>query len=180
MARRARAFDPATGAEELVPFPTGGGSGIVRQRAVATRTTTFSTTAEFANLTSVPQQSDGAEFLTCSITPTAADSILAVRFFCPFISASAISTPGVALFRDAVANALATTSQTITTANFLFQIAVGAEAVAGSTDETTFKIRLSRQPGGTSTAYLLRNNVDGRYDLNPVAYLEIIEYAPPP
>ena len=96
----------------------GGGGGLLLQRvffqdgAVATGTTTI------PNDDTIPQQTEGTEFMTLSITPTRADSIL--RVYVTFNSAD--STGGTTfytcLFRDATSDAVACSPGTAGGVNF--------------------------------------------------------------
>lgn len=109
--------------------------------AFATITTVINPTGD-----AIPQQTDGTELLTLTITPTKATNRLFLTFNCITASVEGGGTciPSVALFQDATANALA--------AGFLIASVVISAAsrstntltysmIAGTTEATTFKIR---------------------------------------
>ena len=95
---------------------------------------------------SIPQNTEGNEYLTLAITPTNASNILFIEFIGFFNQSSATNTM-VALFQDSTANALAATVARIDTANAPLVIPMRYRMVAGTTSETTFKIRA----GGANT-----------------------------
>jgi hypothetical protein len=130
-----------------------GGTGVgkvlqvvnVQTGAVATGTT------QIPNDDTIPQNTEGTEFITLAITPTSASSMLRVDF--SIILGFTVSTGilNACLFRDSTANALAVaTSQNVN--NGGFSILCGSYYVAaGSTSTTTFKVRGGSPTGGTVT-----------------------------
>jgi hypothetical protein len=91
----------------------------------------------------IPQNTEGTELLTCTITPTSATNVLYIEF--NFWGSSTLNRVSIAaLFQDSTANALE--------AQFVgSSLAVGEQAqagvlryqmVAGTTSSTTFKIRV--------------------------------------
>ena len=139
---------PAISGASLTNLPSSGG-GKVKQilnyktGAVATGTTTI------PRDDTIPQITQGNEFMTLAITPTSATSRLV-------ISVSTYTTPGatsrvsLALFQDTTANALAAT---------MFYTQGGAELtdtlvhnmVSGTTSATTFRVRAGMNLAGTLT-----------------------------
>jgi hypothetical protein len=133
--------------------PSGGG-GKVAQVVIATNNTPASTTSQIPTDNTIPQNTEGAEFITATITPTNSSSTLMVEFS-SFGTVSAIGNLQIALFRDSTANALQVQTSTIPVANYTIMPVLIASASAGSTSSTTFKIRFGANVSGT--AYMLRN-----------------------
>lgn len=98
----------------------------------------------------IPQNTEGDEYMTLAITPTNANNKLLIE--ASFQGAnSAVNHVGVALFQDATANALAAQFVTVPAANQSFTTFLRHEMTAGTTSVTTFKIRAGRQNTGTIT-----------------------------
>jgi len=82
--------------------------------AVATGTTTM------PHDDSIPQNTEGVEFLTLAITPTNASNLLVIDTQCDVSdSASGPSSLHMALFQDSTANAIAQSSQSQAGTNYL-------------------------------------------------------------
>ena len=124
--------------------------GKVAQVVQAETNSIINTTNSISNDTSIPQISEGAEALTCAITPTNASSTLFI--FVDMVLGSGGGGVGsiIALFKDSTANALQ--SKVVQTgqvnvvhadAKFIHKIA------AGSTSAQTFKLRFAASGGGT-------------------------------
>ena len=124
--------------------------GKVAQVVQAETNSIINTTNSISNDTSIPQISEGAEALTCAITPTNASSTLFI--FVDMVLGSGGGGVGsiIALFKDSTANALQ--SKVVQTgqvnvvhadAKFIHKIA------AGSTSSQTFKLRFAASGSGT-------------------------------
>lgn len=108
----------------------------------------------------IPQNTEGTEFLTLAITPTAASSDLYVKVSVFYSVAASGDWTGVALFKDSGANAIATgghhsQGQAAQSVTFTHKIA------AGSTSLQTFKVRIGFQT--TSTVSFNGDGGVGRY-----------------
>jgi|TARA_B110000285_G_C14796121_1_gene455284 hypothetical protein len=98
----------------------------------------------------IPQITEGTEFMTLAITPTSATSRLQIEVSMLLANGS-ISLIGIALFQDTTASAIASTI-TYDNANIeLVNISLSHNMVAGTTSETTFKIRMGSHNGSTVT-----------------------------
>lgn len=129
-----------------VPQAVAGGSGAIAQ-VVNTQTGTSSTTTTIIPFdNTIPQNTEGGEFMTLSITPTDALStlIIEVHIMCQ-VSAAAWVT--IALFQDTTANALAATGHHDGNGNQ----ALVHKMTAGTTSATTFKVRAGMHTAGTLT-----------------------------
>lgn len=103
----------------------------------------------------IPQQTEGNELLTVTITPKAATSTLLVEVNAN-CSSSAAGTMTSAIFRDSTANAIAAQGQYLAT-NELFVSVVRVFVAASSTSATTFKLRV----GCNNAATVALNGVSG-------------------
>jgi|ERR1044071_4626391 hypothetical protein len=151
------------------------GSGYVVQTvstnysAVATGTTTI----PFDD--TIPQITEGTEFMTRSITPTSATNRLSITATF-YGSYSVTAEMVVALFQDATANGLAGNSVTIPTGGYLGQVKLTHDMVAGTTSSTTFRVRAGGSTAGTVTF----NGTAGTRKLGGITLsnITITEYRP--
>ena len=104
---------------------------------------------------SIPQNTEGTEYMSLAITPTSASSKLIIHVvFCHASnSASAIT---MALFQDSTSNALAAVHNWEAT-NIHSQLVLTHYMTAGTTSSTTFKVRA----GCESTSTLTFNGING-------------------
>jgi hypothetical protein len=98
----------------------------------------------------IPQITEGTEFMTQAITPKAATNRLSIEATL-YASNSVLGELIGALFQDATANALAALSLTIPTGGYLGRITLRHDMAAGTTSSTTFRIRLGGSGAGTIT-----------------------------
>jgi hypothetical protein len=121
---------------------TGGLVGVV-QIKYATIATLITGSTQMPIDNTIPQKTEGDEVVTCAITPLSATNILVIIFS----SGGCVnaSMGAVALFQDTTAGALA--AQTITINGDCPTLVY--KMVAGTTSETTFKIRYGEHSAGT-------------------------------
>jgi hypothetical protein len=110
--------------------------------AVATGTTTIPLDD------TIPQNTEGTEFMTLAITPTSATNKLKIETVFYF-SYSVPSSVIVALFQDANADAVAVTSTFIDTGTASETVTFTHYMTAGTTSATTFKVRAGGNSAGT-------------------------------
>jgi hypothetical protein len=149
--------DPATltGAETLTfkdltsstnSFPVG--------MVVQVASTNFATSATGTTLIplddTIPQITEGTEFMTQSITPKSITNKLVIEahIYCSYSTAENMIG---ALFQDANVNALAAASEYQTTATGPIRLVVAHTMLAGTTSATTFRIRGGGAGAGTFT-----------------------------
>ena len=163
-------YDASAGTVKKVLHSKLGGK--VAQVVGATSSTKTTITAVIPHDNTIPQNTEGTEFLTRSITPTNASSQLLIEFACPFGCSGAIHSKA-ALFVDSTADALAATSVIHTYGgNLILRYLVSA----GSTSSRTYKVRCGVSGG---TLYLLGDNT-GATILGAAAYalLSVTEILP--
>lgn len=120
--------------------PSGGG-GVIVKVASATSNTASSTSTVIPFDTTIPQNTEGAEVMTCAITPSHADNKLKIDVT---VYGDAASYYGwaVALFKDSDASAIATAPQISWDGGSLPEhITFTHYRDAGSTSLQTFKVR---------------------------------------
>lgn len=124
-------------------------AGDTVQVVEATPYTTYSSTSTIIpNDDTIPQNTEGAEFLTVTITPTSASNRLRIEVDAPVMAPSGAIYIIGAIFQDSTANALAVSSITPGVTNYLQSMRISHEMAAGTTSATTFKLRIGPS-GGT-------------------------------
>lgn len=112
--------------------------------AVATGTTTIPLDD------TIPQNTEGDQYMTLAITPKATTNILVIDCTILLANSAAVHLIG-ALFQDSTANALAAVNQFQETAGGNRELRVMYTMTAGTTSSTTFKIRAGGSGVGTTT-----------------------------
>jgi hypothetical protein len=133
-----------------VALGAGGGSSEVVQ-VVHTQTgavSTTSTTIPFDD--TIPQNTEGAEFMTLAITPTNTNNLLYIDVDIFATTTNSVFTI-VALFQDTTADALAATGSFQPTSTAGQAIHLRHKMTAGTTSATTFKVRLGPHAASTLT-----------------------------
>ena len=121
----------------------------------------------------IPQITEGTEFMTQAITPKSATNILLIEVVA-FASASAGSDRTIALFQDATANALAVSNVYMLTAGQMVSTPLAHTMVAGTTSATTFRVRIGPSVAATIT---LNGSGGARYfGATTKSFIKITEY----
>lgn len=108
------------------------------------------TTASWVDDDTIPQNTEGAEFMSQSITPKdAGNTLIIIAIVYCHISATAVRQ--AALFKDSEANARAATSGLTSGALTAGPLVMIFSLAAGSTSPTTFKVRGGTDAAGTFT-----------------------------
>ena len=98
----------------------------------------------------IPQNTEGNEYMTCAITPTNASSTLEIDvLWCG--SSSTSNYMAACLFQDSTANALAVSWNSLFQANAPTLITIKYLMTAGTTSATTFKVRAGGLTAGTTS-----------------------------
>lgn len=120
---------------------------VQEKRTQISALTTGTTTIPFDD--TIPQNTEGFEVITVSITPTSASNILVIDGSI-FASQSAANVLTTALFQDSTAGAIAAVaSSPANVANYPCQGVIRHQMTAGTTSATTFKIRIGGSGAGT-------------------------------
>jgi hypothetical protein len=105
----------------------------------------------------IPQNTEGDQYMTVAITPKSATSTLVIDIVFNSAEQSGAVYLTVALFQDSTANALAAASTAFVNTNYPVQVAFRHYMTSGTTSATTFKVRAGGDAGtinfnGTSGA----------------------------
>jgi hypothetical protein len=99
----------------------------------------------------IPQISEGTEFMTAAITPAAASNLLQIDVVFNGSNSAGAGTMIVALFRDATTDALACAAQVMANSGVLTHVRFLHRVTAGSTAATTFRVRAGFSTAATVT-----------------------------
>lgn len=133
-------------------------AGAVIQSVCATYASNADLSTTIPNDDTIPQNTEGTEILTVSITPTSASSTIEIEFR-GMGAASGSANLVAALFKDSGANALAASTGIAGSVNLPGPIGIIYQESAGSTSARTYKIRVGANTGtcrlnGTTTGRL--------------------------
>lgn len=95
---------------------------------------------------SIPQNTEGDEYMSQAITPLSPTDILEVDVTISITRGAAGNLP-IAIFRDSTANAIFATNLRQETGDHMQQVRLLVRVVAGSTSATTFKLRAGPTSG---------------------------------
>jgi len=142
----------ATGDFKLINYTKAGGEAGVIQVVNTTDGEVATGTTPLPLDDTIPQNTEGDEYITRIITPTNAGNTLIIETVINISSTNSDNSMQIALFQDSVANALAATwaaRDGTTTAEC--QVTLRHVMVAGSTSAITFKVRAGTSSAGTTT-----------------------------
>ena len=125
-------------------------SGLVQQVYVESGSVATGTTAIPQDDT-IPQITEGDQYMAASITPTSANNRLRIRALLHATHSTTTAVIIAALFQDSTANALQVGTVQNGFAALVNSVLLEFEMVAGSTNSTTFKIRIGGNQAGTLT-----------------------------
>lgn len=138
--------------------------------------TPYATWAGFSTIIpiddTIPQNTEGSEIITASITPKSTTNRLRITYSCSRLSPANNATTITALFQDTTANALAA-GDIYLVANTYGTMYLHHEMEAGTTSSTTFKIRMG--PGSATTVYVNGDSTSRKYGGTTSARLWIEE-----
>lgn len=145
-------------------------TGSVINSTYAEYTTNANLTAAIPQDDTIPQNTEGTQILSASITPSATSNKIRVRFQAYGASAAA-NTIIAAAFRGGVANAIQSVASTTAAASFFAPVVLEVEDSPATTSATTYTIRVgvaylngsnsSRNFGGSSRATLVLEEIKG-------------------
>lgn len=133
----------------LISQPLGASGALIQEKSVQTGAVATGTTQIPADDT-IPQNTEGDEYMTLAITPTSATNKLRIQTTM-FAASSAIAVVSAALFKNTDANALASGFMYASTAGDILQIMFTHTMDAGTTSAITFKARAGLSGSGTLT-----------------------------
>tara|TARA_R110000782_G_scaffold115300_1_gene205384 strand:+ start:48 stop:545 length:498 start_codon:yes stop_codon:yes gene_type:complete len=153
--------------DSIQPKTTGGvinAKGMVIQVKNFQTSAVDTTTSTIPHDDTIPQNTEGKEFMSLAITPTSSTSklLITMTVLGSMTSASYIVA---ALFKDNDANALTASNTDIRAANYPTTLTFSHYMEAGTTNEITFKVRA----GADSAATFTINGVNGARRFGGVA-----------
>lgn len=123
----------------------------------------------------IPQITEGTEFMTLAITPTSATNRLVIETCSHVLFSDASGWMRAALFQDATANALAVGIDFLGFATGMGQVVTDHHMVAGTTSATTFRIRCGSNAAGTT---YFNGGISGRIQGGAISsFMRITEIA---
>lgn len=125
-------------------------SGAVKQAVYNSTGAVVTGTTTIPMDDSIPQNTEGVEAITVTLTPISATSTLIVEAGC-FLAHSANSDITIALFRDSSADAIGATMATPSSSDKCQGGMISSVVTAGSTSATTFKLRAGANGAGNLT-----------------------------
>jgi hypothetical protein len=151
--------------------------GVTVVQVVSTQTgavATGSTVLPFDD--SIPQKTEGDEYMSLAITPTSATNKLKIDVVINLASSSGTPWVTAALFQDSTANALAAVTRWFAASPTDAPIMFTHHMTAGTTSATTFKVRAGPDVANTLTF----NGVSGarRFGGVMASSITIREYVP--
>ena len=157
-----------------------GGTGLAASDPVVQRVSTLNITSTTGTTTipfddTIPQNTEGDQYMTQAITPKNTANILVIEALLTFGSSTAANyNLTMALFQDTTANALACQYATYGITGGAIEVYLTYIMTAGTTSSTTFKIRAGAQGAGTTTT----NGQGGNRKYGGVltSYISITEY----
>jgi len=99
----------------------------------------------------IPQKTEGDQFMTLAITPTSSSNKLKIDVVASIGNNSANSSNTVALFQDSTANAIAVALNMESGAEFVGNTKFTHYMTSGTTSATTFKVRAGSNQSATTT-----------------------------
>ena len=157
---------------EMVAQSGGGGNFVQMQYATTTTSGSGTTTIPYDD--TIPQNTEGSEMMTVSITPDDATNLLIIDAFVPDCVASTGVNTIFALFQDSTADALQATATNIAlNTAYPSSMVLRHIMVAGTTSSTTFKLRYG--PSSAATMYFLRSVSADKLSTANIAVLSVTE-----
>lgn len=121
----------------------------------------------------IPQITEGTEFITLAITPKSTTNILVVEVDA-MVANSSGSTVTVALHQDAITNAIAAVGEFTETTNTAKTISLGYSMIAATTSSITFRVRIG--PSGAATVTFNGSGGSREYGAISKSFLKVTEY----
>ena len=148
----------------------------VIQMVTTTNNTPDSTTTTIPLDASIPQNTEGKETMTVTITPTNSSNILVIEWGCQ-ASTNAIGRAMIfALFQDSTADAIAAQFVDNEAGNTYTKFTTYRyQMTAGTTSSTTFKLRYGPHTAGTMYIHSSNGSAQTFGGLYP-GYLTVTEY----
>lgn len=129
------------------------GAGAVLQVVTYTTGALATGTTVIPEDDTIPQITEGDQYMSLAITPTSATSKLVIQVVGNFSPGSSGATVIMALFQDSTANALAAVAQGYYDAPDESPLTLNYAMTAGTTSSTTFKVRAGKPAGANPVTF---------------------------
>lgn len=159
---------------------TSAGSSKIAQIVAASTASFIDVSATFPHDNTIPQNTEGEEILTVSITPTNASSQLVIWGMAQGVAfySGTYGAMMACLFRDTIANALAIGGAN-SNVGMWASVPILHFLMAGSTSPTTFKMRVGLENTAGAPHFYVNGNSGGRlYGGASLCYLIAAEITP--
>lgn len=133
------------------PSAQSSGSSVVVQVVNVITTSVGSGSTQIPYDDSIPQITEGDEYMTLAITPTSSTNKLRIDVVLNFANSTGAATCSMALFQDATSNALAAVASSNSSGNIPAQMTLTHYMAAGTTSSTTFRVRAGPSAAQTMT-----------------------------
>lgn len=151
-----------------------GYAGAILQVVETSYSTAASTSSVIPLDSTIPQNTEGTQILSASITPTSASNKLLIEVSLPFLDGNTGVVVYSALFQDSTANAIAGGTNTTAGSGYTEALYYTHYMTAGTTSSTTFKVRYGPHSG---VAYINQRSDATTYGGVTAARLIISEIA---
>ncbi len=153
---------------------TGEGTNAIQQMKHTNYSAVATTTTLIPNDDTIPQITEGGEFMTQAITPLSATNLLVIEVQALLSSTSNSQWFALAIFQDSTANALAVGGSFEVTGTAPILMTAGHSMAAGTTSSTTFRVRAGGNLAGTTTF----NGTSGasRWGATTKSFIRVTEY----
>jgi len=136
---------------------------------------TASGTTTLPNDDTIPQNTEGDEYMTLAITPKSTSNILVIEAMLHIGHGTTNDRITVALFQDSTADALSCLTQRNHNNSYTDTCRFIHKMTAGTTSATTFKFRAG---GSIGTLYFNRDSAGRKYGGTMISSITITEYQP--
>lgn len=141
----------ASGAASAAAAAAGKLSGDLVQTATSQTGAVASGTTVVPLDDTIPQITEGNEYMTLAVTPTSASNYLEIEVHAMLATSAVSGFMTAALFQDSTANALAAATQYVSSNNAIVHVSFKHRMLAGTVAATTFRVRCGGNNAGTTT-----------------------------
>ena len=141
----------SAGAGAPPTFVTAAGGGKIVQVVNVMNSSVASGTTAIPSDDTIPQNTEGDEYMTLAITPTSATNKLLITTNVFMSHSGTYKHLTIALFQDSTAGALKATQHNMSDATGVAGLTMEHYMAAGTTSATTFRIRAGTQTASTTT-----------------------------
>lgn len=151
-------------------------TGLVIQEVYSSTGVVATGTTQIPYDDTIPQNTEGDQYLSATITPKSATSKLTIEVGLMVSNSSGANVVTAALFQDTTANALTAKVIRAETGGAVYEISLLHQMTSGTTSATTFKVRAGPNAAITTTV----NGTGGARLLGGVAnsYIKVYEVLP--